>query len=457
MAISTVTENDSANTLRQRVNSVINAVNNGSGGGGSSEQATTDDRVLNILHIGNSHTEDAWAYVPYMLLEYGIKTRMMIFRKAGAGISGLNSYYDTPWSEYRNGQGNQLSNSEWGKIRFIDTSGESGSRYETWNDVLDARDGTTFASYNAEDYTTQDAVLWNDTRWDIVILQENYNDMASQMRTGYSSPIAIIKKIAADLSFTPLFGLQVVHTSSTYKDKGYMFGSLANHHNLYMSLPFDMLFPSGTAIANARQFQELKSVCSFDTLLADGIHLQEGLPCYISSLACMESLFRRFYPQFTVIGDTTRVTDAWKANKNIPATQGTTVVTSESNALLAQRIAALSNDHPWDITDSSAETISKKETVTVRRDLQDGLWVCGAVFNSHSTSTGSITVQKHSYLGGKVTVRDGYTGTLTSVVWTMGGESHECEIVNNEAYVLIKDICSEVVLTAIGENLTQTT
>ena len=189
----------------------------------------------------------------------------------------------------------------------------------------------------------------------------------------------------------------------------------------------------------------------------------------------MEALFRRFYPWLSVLGDVTRVTDTWKSGKNIRNQQywdgsgngyKTTIETSEENALLAQRIAVLSNDHPWDIMSSSLEPLSTRgEQVTMKWVLAEGLWLEGALGMNHGRGTDSCKVEKHSSMGGKVclivakdasnVITEQWEGQLTRAYWTMGGETHEVPIVNNEAHVLIKDICSEVVLTVEGEGLTQ--
>ena len=93
------------------------------------------------------------------------------------------------------------------------------------------------------------------------IVQDNYNDMASKRVTEkeIANRSKLLNRIAGDLLIPPVFGLQIVHTSDYYKGKGYMYGSLSNHRNLFNWLGFDMCFPSGTAIANARQFAEITS------------------------------------------------------------------------------------------------------------------------------------------------------------------------------------------------------
>lgn len=438
MALNTVGQNDNAGTLRSKVNAAINAINQGggSGSGGSAEPASID-RVLNILVIGSSHADDAWGYVPYLLLAYGIKVRILMWRAGGAGFADYKTYYSD-------------GGTRGGKIRYIDTTGESGSEWETWNEVLDTVS-------NGENCTVREAVVWGNTKWDLVSFHGNYSEMCNSFRE-YISPNWLIKTISADLPVTPLFGLQTVFTQAgVYDDNGFMYASLANHHNTFIWAPFDIVLPGGTAIFNARQFEEIKNACNSDTLLAsDGIHALEGLPCYINSLACVEALFRKFYPNLTVMGDTTRVTSEWTSTKNIPDPQGPLVETSEENAYLAQRLAVLANDHPWDIMSSSGETYyTKDEKVKFSWNLTEGIWLLGALWNQ-ATGIGNGQRPKHSYMGGKVAVQTGWTGTITSVEWTMGGKTYEVPIVNNEAYVLIKDICSDVVLTAVGENLTQT-
>ena len=458
--IPTIGQNDNAATLRQRVNAAINAVNSGStpsGGGGSSDSSDSTDRVLNILLIGNSHIECAWEYVPYMLQEYGIKVRIMIYRSAGTGLSFLDQHYTTPYSTGGNA----------GKIRFIDTTGENGDNLKQWQELYNY---TTFsdyaaAQYNAEDYTVQQAVLWNNTRWDLIVLQDNYSAVFSLLHIDYPSLTSIIGKIKADISFAPLLGLQIVHTQDNYgqNENWGMFASLAAHSNIYNGYPFDMYFPSGTAIANARNTTEIMTACNGRMTESLGIHLLRGLPSYISALSCIESLFRRFYPQLTVLGDPTRVTSEWRAARTLPTDYYDEIPTSEDNALLAQRIALLANDHPWDITASSMDVNNRKEPVTVRVEMPHGIRILGTIdpdtvqcviTNPNSTSR-TYTMEKHCSVGGKVEIYSdgGYSGTISSVSWTQGGLTHNVDIVNNKATLYIKDIRSETVITITGENI----
>lgn len=458
--IPTIEQNDNAATLRQRVNAAINAVNRGStpsGGGGSSDGSDSTDRVLNILLLGNSHMECAWEYVPYMLQEYGIKVRIMIYRGAGWGIHNLNTYYT---SRYGGGEGA-------GKIRFIDTSGDNGDNLKQWQELYDY---TTFGNkvtsqYNAEDYMAQEAVLWNNTRWDLVVIQDNYSAVIQTLKTTFPSLDSLIGKIQGDLSFPPLLGLQVVHTQDNFgqNENWGMFASLAAHSNLYNGFPFDMYFPSGTAIANARNTTEIITACNGRMTESLGIHLLRGLPSYISALSCIESLFRRFYPQLTVLGDPTRVTSAWRAARTLPTDFYDDIPTSEDNALLAQRIALLANDHPWDIKGSSMDVNNRKEPVTLRVEMPHGIRILGAIdpdtvqcviTNPNSTSR-TYTLDKHCSVGGKVEIYSdgGYSGTITSVSWTQGGLTHNVDIVNNKATLYIKDIRSETVITITGENI----
>ena len=165
MSITHITEDDNARTAIGKLKKNTNDLNGrlaaleGGGMPSTPSSETPSRRVLNILNVGNSHTEDAWMYVPYMLQEYGIEVRMLIYRAAGTSLVALNTYYDKPYST------NTVLNADsYGKLYYIDTTGESGESYLTWGEVPDARAGTVFPSYSAMDYTVREAVLWRSCR-----------------------------------------------------------------------------------------------------------------------------------------------------------------------------------------------------------------------------------------------------------------------------------------------------
>lgn len=498
MAYEEISVNDSATNAVAKANTSIRDLDSRVGGlnrrvgsleGGSVTPSpggsVGSDRVLNILHLGNSHTEDAWAYVPYMLLEYGIKVRMAIFRASGTSISSLRTYYQAPFST-----NSALVNTKdaWGKIWYIDTTDDSDTLYNghpSWmlldnNGVLRGLETQGYYNtyYTPADHTVQEAVLFRGIKWDLVGIQDNYSIMCEAIRDNNASVGELIGKISADLPCTPLFGLQIVHTQGGERTtgKGFEYNSLSNHKMYYLRYPFDMYFPSGTAIFNAREFSEITSVCyTGDVTESTGIHLSEGLPCYISSLSCIEALFRKFYPWLSVKGNLTRVDNTWLSGKLIPGANppdGTNqhsgwkkyVETSESNAELAQWCAVLANDHPWDIMGTSAQTRYANDNVTVQFIIEEGLQITGIGKNAVRQGINqSISLPKHCNVGGEVslafeTYNSQYTpnpavyvGEVTMVKWTMNGVVHQIPIVNNKASFLIKDICDDIVIECSGD------
>lgn len=417
-----------------------------SGDGGTS---FSPDRVLNILHIGNSHTEDAWSYVPFMLLEYGIRVRMMIIRAAGQGVTTFVNYYDKPLSQYVGGSGQAITPGSRYAMWYIDTS-----LHTSWQSVKQ-EDGTLVSAtsnYNdywySQDHTIKEAVTWQNMPWDLITIQENYNTAASSWYQG-GAIASLIDKINGDLSFPCLFGLQIVHTKSTdgYSDIPHMAGSLANHHNAYINNALDMFFPSGTAIANLRQVPDIG-----DIMDAAGIHLREGLPRYVSSLACMESLLRRFYPMYSVLGDKSRPNSGWRSGKGIPSTSSAATYTVDGTlALLAQRLALLANDHPWDIMELFSASERKRSHVLVTKSVpSNDVEFVGAF---PTTGLGGASIPAGSNIAAAVRVREGSGAVLTGVTWTMDGVDHAVEIdaATGAALLLVKDIRSDLHVTVTVE------
>lgn len=427
-----INETDNAEIVRCKINDIINAINQGGGSNPTDPDVLSSNRVLNILSIGNSLSEDAWVYVPYMLLEYGIKVRMLIFRKSSASLGSLDEHYNTPW--------NLSTGNDNGKMLFIDTSGETEGQdaehkptnwmtvsYENgvyrFRNILDNEWNLYYVPSN---YKVKDAVLWNNMKWDLVSVQD-FHPSNNPFESGVSTLSSLMSKIKADLSTTSpscVYGLLsaptfvqargVAHYNST--------SVILRNKMMYESGLVNMVFPCCTAIANARQIEDYDRLGGTGHLLADNIHLHGGLPCYISSLAAMEALFRRFYPWLSVDGDPSRpYHNNWATGKVIPNEQpmgsgATRIEVTDETAPMCQRFALLANDHPWEIMDEDF-IVDGDTTVMFRRSLQHSTMY--GFFQTVSNNNGTYAIKKYTPMAVYILPASGYT--LTSYTVTVGG------------------------------------
>ena len=113
----------------------------------------------------------------------------------------------------------------------------------------------------------------------------------------------------------------------------------------------DIIFPYGTAIFNARTDATLNSLSAGGEMWAsDNIHLQEGLPCYIAALANTQALFNAFYPNLSVMGDTTRVTSSLTSKWHVKNAQAPVITATEDSYFKAQIAAINANKNNFKIT-----------------------------------------------------------------------------------------------------------
>ena len=82
-----VTIEDNAKAIRKAINDLSNGL--------SSTPVSADGtpKTLKILVIANSHGQDCWGYVPFILKEYGISIKLGLFYVRGQSIGGHTNHY----------------------------------------------------------------------------------------------------------------------------------------------------------------------------------------------------------------------------------------------------------------------------------------------------------------------------------------------------------------------------
>ena len=133
-------------------------------------------------------------------------------------------------------------------------------------------------------------------------------------------------------------------------------GILKATETIFKAEPFDLIIPSGAAVFNGRTNAELASInvsAVGNLWCPDVVHLDAGIPAYISACTVVESIFRKFFPNLSILGDDTRITDELIANWHCPfvdSWQGPVKTTDETLYHLAQKCAINACNNPFDFT-----------------------------------------------------------------------------------------------------------
>lgn len=82
--------------------------------------------------------------------------------------------------------------------------------------------------------------------------------------------------------------------------------------------------------------------------------VQEGLPCQIAAYTFILAILDIYgFKEYSINGETTRVTSDWTQGKNIPSPHGDPVGSTDANCLLAQKCAIMAIKNPFEVTDMS--------------------------------------------------------------------------------------------------------
>lgn len=431
MSLQTIQQNDSASTARGKMNEAINAVSrlqtSGTPGG-----TIAGEKKLNILVVGNSHSCDFFSYVPFILKEYGVNVQLGIFYSPGKSIGYHNENYeaDPTNTQYQEAQ-----------LFVIDT--ETDNSWSVGNDPEGVPIKTTSdLSYKA---SVQKAVRY--APWDIVVFHQSHT--TSYITKNFGSSIESLRtKISNDLGKPFMLGwmIGVIQPTSSYP-VWTRYSMLAHVKNACLRHGFDMIFPGGTAIFNAMNDLTL---CPNGDDLHDGsdLHLKEGLPCYIGALANVEAIFRKFYPTLNIWNDATRTTTSWVSGKNIPNPQGTpdNSLITDANCRLAQQMAILANDYPFDIANDTFSVKMHLGSSPYKVVAKGTLWNDGAgVDNQSFVGNTEYNYKKHSDVLLEFEPYGDYD-TLDAVTYTIKGVTYDVAVENNVAVIHLFDVVDDIVI-----------
>jgi len=281
-------------------------------------------RTVRILSIGNSYSQDALSYIPFILpnIQSNIKVEIGILYMNGATLA----------QHYNN---------------FI-------NRTDAYTYYL-FKDSTAWSNLGA--YTIQGAL--KSQNWDIILLQQG--SMSSFTWSTYQPYLNdLIDLIYSQISYPVKFGWMLTQSrpkngDTVFDDEEILehFQAICENSQKVMNETLcEFLFPVGTAVQNART-TSLNDLGDYGKLCSsDGGHLQEGLPCQLAAYSCIIELLNIIgYGNKSIYGETTRVTSEWTSGKSIPGPNGSPVGSTDANCAIAEKCAIMAHKNPYRLTD----------------------------------------------------------------------------------------------------------
>lgn len=282
-------------------------------------------KTVRILSIGNSYSQDALAYVPFMIggICDGLSTEIGILYKDGATLSDH-------WSNWQN---------ETDAYTYYTNNGNVAWR-------------------NNGKSTIQAAI--DEREWDVILLQQG-STTAWTYSTYQPYMNNLINEMYARLGRPVKLGWMLVQSrpkvsSTVYTDEQILqhFASMAtNAQNVLRDTLCDFVIPVGTAVQNART-TSLNYIGDYGKLTYEGAHLQEGLPCQLAAYSVIIEIAKHLgFGLSGIYGDKTRATSSWLSGKSIPGGNGSAVGATDANVQIAQKCAIMASRKPYEVTDCS--------------------------------------------------------------------------------------------------------
>lgn len=300
-------------------------------------------RKVGVLCIGNSYSQDALAYLPFLWTKVvsDIDLTVGILYDDGASLSDH-------WNNWQN----------------------------------NANAYTLFVSKNGNAWTSRSSrsirYALDNYDWDIILTHQRSSDSyypSNAYETNHQPYLNdLINAIQAYVSRPVKFGWMLIQARPAQSSgKNYTETQLAaNFANIVTNAQkvlgqtlCEVVIPWGTAIQNARTLQDICVLGNYVNntnndsgkgyLTYDGVHLQEGLPCQVAAYAVLLSLLALVGESCrSIVGDDTVTDTAWLAGKNIPGpnpSAGTPVGATLENARKAQKCAVMACKNPYEVTD----------------------------------------------------------------------------------------------------------
>ena len=354
---------------------------------------------LRIMVFGHSYSADCWSYVPFVLKNYGITSEIYLYYRGNCSIDRLVA----EWNETSESGYDDLGQPHIRRYCHIDTrvSNRWDERYGlqgySAKMVLEmaAADGSldliTLQTAPTEVYFVSDRTSPDPRkgcepyiRQAIDLINDSYHGTYT---LGWFSSYTRI---------APYNGTTGTYTGQITGDEfDNRIDCLRAAESICKIEPFEVVIPAAAAIFNARTNAGLASTDVSDIgnlWYSDAVHLQAGIPMYIGSLSVVQSIFNKFFPGYSVLGDKTRIPDNdWMEERRclMPSIHGDVISTSEDLYELAQKCAVSACEHQFDITPIYSVNDS---TQLQFQDTLERYWA-DALIDTSNIDNGNLTEQ----------------------------------------------------------------
>ena len=300
-----------------------------------SEQEELYDKHLKVLFFGNSFTEDAVSYVPFIVSNLSPDLDLTV------GVASIGACSLAQHASNLSGHIITLNDLEFKPKNYSFYC--YNSMASKWSDC---------GSLSAEE------IIRNE-HWDIIAFQQSGSTAAKQWDVYYEPFLESIQNSLSSLiDYSFKLGWVLIHGAySSQGDGNYLqwLGAMENSKKVLENSDTEILFPYGTAVQNLRT-TSLRELGDAKDLLADNGHLQEGIGCLTAAYSISIVLLRQFGLSVnTIIGEPTRPSIAWDRSVGVICPNfGETysvIGISDNNCYLAQLAAIFSYDSPFTITD----------------------------------------------------------------------------------------------------------
>lgn len=298
---------------------------------------TGERKTLRLLLIGNSYSQDAAAYMPFIMknMKVDMDVQIGILMQSSSTLQNHVNNFNNETAAY---------------TFYLYNGGNS------WQNL-----GSKTIQWALYSYI-----------WDIVSLQQ-----ASSSSFDWTTYQPYLNQIINLISGYTLYPVKFawyetqsrpasVNSGANWDDAtiNSHFESIAeNSQKVIDQTVCEFLIPVGTAIQNARTITTIKALGAYaDNPLNtshlgyltpyDGVHLQEGLPCQIAAYTFILSLLKIYgFDELSINGESTRVTTEWASGKSIPGPHGNYIGSTDANCLIAQQSAIMAMKKPFEVTD----------------------------------------------------------------------------------------------------------
>ncbi len=298
------------------------------------ELKITEPVKLRVLSIGNSYSQDALSYVPFILQSEEVDITIGICYQPAASLQNHLDNFNNDTDAYT------FYLSELGK---------------PWVNL-----GKKTIQWTLDNY-----------EWDLIVLQQA---SSQNYKVDSHQPVlnTLVDKITSYVGKNIMMCWYATQARpATGSSKAPWSDQVVNEHAIGIiesaqfvleSSNLKFVVPVVTTIQNMKTIRSLKELGDYKNLevnesgygylcVLDGIHLQEGLPCLAAAYTFCQKLSDEFNLGFSLQDDSTFPDAAWASGKNIPGPNGKPIGLTKENIALVKRAVMAAINNPYKLTD----------------------------------------------------------------------------------------------------------